>query len=72
MSGNVLLTADYLRSWLPEMKRLLRPTGSIYVCGDWRSAAAIQTVLEENVIRLARFIYLPPQERDMQRSEISR
>jgi site-specific DNA-methyltransferase (adenine-specific) len=42
--------ADYLRSWLPEMKRLLMPTGSIYVCGDWRSAAAIQTVLEENFI----------------------
>jgi site-specific DNA-methyltransferase (adenine-specific) len=42
--------ADYLRSWLPEMKRLLKPTGSIYVCGDWRSAAAIQTVLEENFL----------------------
>ena len=42
--------ADYLRSWLPEMKRLLKPTGSIYVCGDWRSAAAVQTVLEENFI----------------------
>jgi site-specific DNA-methyltransferase (adenine-specific) len=42
--------ADYLRSWLPEMKRLLMPTGSIYICGDWRSAAAIQTVLEENFI----------------------
>ena len=42
--------ADYLRSWLPEMKRLLKPTGSIYVCGDWRSAAAIQTVLEEHFL----------------------
>lgn len=40
--------AQWLRSWLPEMKRLLKPHGSIYVCGDWRSAAAIQTVLEEN------------------------
>ena len=39
---------DYLRSWVPEMKRLLKPTGSIYVCGDWRSTAAIQVVLEEN------------------------
>ena len=42
--------ADYIRSWLPEMKRLLKPTGSIYVCGDWRSAAAIQIVLEENFL----------------------
>ena len=39
--------ADWLRLWLPEMKRILKPTGSIYVCGDWNSAAAIQTVLEE-------------------------
>ncbi len=40
--------APWLRAWLPEMKRLLKPHGSIYVCGDWRSAAAIQTVLEEH------------------------
>lgn len=39
--------ADWLRSWIPEMKRMLKPNGSIYVCGDWRSSAAIQTVLEE-------------------------
>jgi site-specific DNA-methyltransferase (adenine-specific) len=49
-SSSIEHYADYLRSWLPEMKRLLKPTGSIYVCGDWRSAAAIQTVLEENFL----------------------
>lgn len=42
--------ASWLRLWLPEMKRLLKPTGSIYLCGDWRSTAAIQTVLEESFI----------------------
>jgi len=35
----------WLDSWLPEMRRLLKPTGSIYVCGDWRSSAAIHRVL---------------------------
>ena len=40
----------WLRRWLPEMKRLLKPTGAIYVCGDWRCSAAIQRVLEENFI----------------------
>ena len=40
----------WLRRWLPEMKRLLKPTGAIYVCGDWRSSAVIQQVLEENFI----------------------
>ncbi len=39
--------ADWLRLWLPEMKRLLKPNGSIYVCGDWSSAASLQMVLEE-------------------------
>ncbi len=40
--------ADWLRLWLPEMKRLLKPSGSIYVCGDWNSTSAIQSVLEES------------------------
>ncbi|MDR3181341.1 MAG: site-specific DNA-methyltransferase [Planctomycetaceae bacterium] len=47
---NTAQYTGYLRTWLPEMKRLLKPTGSIYVCGDWRSAAAIQNVLEEHFI----------------------
>jgi site-specific DNA-methyltransferase (adenine-specific) len=38
---------EYLRSWLPEMMRLLKPTASVYICGDWRSAAAIQLICEE-------------------------
>ncbi len=42
--------ATWLRCWVPEMKRLLKPTGSIYLCGDWRSSAALQTVLEESFL----------------------
>ena len=36
----------WLLSWIPEVKRILKPTGSLYVCGDWRSSAAIHRVLE--------------------------
>jgi site-specific DNA-methyltransferase (adenine-specific) len=36
---------NWLLGWLPEMRRLLKPTGSIYVCGDWRSSSAIHRVL---------------------------
>ncbi|MBA2333895.1 MAG: site-specific DNA-methyltransferase [Blastocatellia bacterium] len=32
----------WLESWLKECVRLLKPTASIYICGDWRSASAIQ------------------------------
>ena len=34
----------WLDSWLKDCVRLLKPSASIYICGDWRSAAAIQRV----------------------------
>ncbi|MEQ1604364.1 MAG: site-specific DNA-methyltransferase [Pyrinomonadaceae bacterium] len=42
------LTSDdyeaWLDSWLSLCVPLLKPTASIYICGDWRSSAAIQRV----------------------------
>ncbi len=35
---------SWLDSWLTKTLRLLKPTASIYICGDWRSSAAIQRV----------------------------
>ncbi len=32
----------WLDSWLKLCVPLLKPTASVYICGDWRSAAAIQ------------------------------
>ncbi|MGI8787578.1 MAG: DNA methyltransferase [Pyrinomonadaceae bacterium] len=34
----------WLDSWLSKTIRLLKPTASIYVCGDWRSSSAIQRI----------------------------
>ncbi len=34
----------WLESWLADCARVLKPTASIYICGDWRSASAIQRV----------------------------
>ena len=34
----------WLDSWLKDCVNLLKLTGSIYICGDWRSASAIQRV----------------------------
>lgn len=31
-----------LEKWLAPAARLLKPTASVYICGDWRSASAIQ------------------------------
>ncbi len=32
---------DWMESWLKKMTRLLKPTASVYICGDWRSSSAI-------------------------------
>jgi len=37
----------WLESWLPKLLKILKPTGSVYICGDWRSSAAIQLVAEQ-------------------------
>ncbi len=34
----------WLESWLKLCAKLLKPTASVYICGDWRSASAIQRV----------------------------
>lgn len=36
--------ALWLDSWLSNCIPLLKPTGSLYLCGDWRSSSAIQLV----------------------------
>ncbi len=34
----------WLDSWLCQTTRLLKPTATVYICGDWRSSSAIQRV----------------------------
>ncbi len=34
----------WLDSWVAQTVRLLKPTASVYICGDWRSSSAIQRV----------------------------
>lgn len=38
---------DYLRSWFGLVCGKLKPTGSLYICGDWKSTATLQRVIEE-------------------------
>ena len=39
---------EWLETWLGKVVRCLKPTASIYVCCDWQSSKAVQTVLEEH------------------------
>lgn len=40
----------WLDTWISKIQRTLKPTASIYICGDWRSSAAIHRVLEKYFI----------------------
>ncbi len=39
--------AEWLDLWLSKALRLLKPTASVYICGDWRSSAAIHRIGEK-------------------------
>jgi site-specific DNA-methyltransferase (adenine-specific) len=38
---------EWLESWLSQTVRILKPAASVYICGDWRSSAAIHRVGEK-------------------------
>ncbi len=41
---------EWMDSWLSKIVKTLKPTASIYICGDWRSSSAIQQVAEKYFI----------------------
>jgi site-specific DNA-methyltransferase (adenine-specific) len=45
-SGSIAQYEEWLESWLPRLAKVLKPTGSLYLCGDWRSSAAIHRVAD--------------------------
>ena len=47
----------YLDSWMGEVVRILKPDGSLYVCGDWKSSLAIQKSLQNKICVLNRITW---------------
>lgn len=41
---------EWFEGWFVGLLPLLKRTASLYVCGDWRSSAAIQRVLDRHVV----------------------
>ncbi len=41
---------QWLDSWIGPLKRLLKSTASVYICGDWRCSSAIQRVCERHFV----------------------
>ena len=48
---------QYLRSWFPKVVSLLKPNGSLYLCGDWKCTSALQQVMIENLTVLNRITW---------------
>ena len=49
--------AEYLRTWFHKVCDKLKPTGSLYMCGDWKCTSALQTVIEERLTILNRITW---------------
>lgn len=48
---------SYLRTWFPKVCGKLKPTGSLYLCGDWKCTAALQKVMSEHLTILNRITW---------------
>jgi site-specific DNA-methyltransferase (adenine-specific) len=42
--------ASWFSSWFSPLLRILKPTTSVYICGDWRSSGVIQAVTEKYLV----------------------
>lgn len=47
----------YLRSWFPRIVSMLKPNGSLYICGDWKCTSQLQQVMNENLTVLNRITW---------------
>ena len=41
---------EWLDSWLSKLRKILKPTASVYICGDWKSSSAIFRVMSKYFI----------------------
>lgn len=42
--------AEWVESWISRFKRCLKSSATVYVCSDWQSSSAIQTVLARHFV----------------------
>jgi len=48
---------SYLNSWFPKLLKTLKPTGSVYICGDWKSTYSLYLIMRDNLIIRNRIIW---------------
>lgn len=47
----------YLRTWFAAVCQKLKPTGSLYMCGDWRSSNALMSVMSDELCVMNRITW---------------
>ena len=47
----------YLESWFPRLLKTLKPTGSVYICGDWKSSSCLYAVMKKYMTVRNRIIW---------------
>jgi site-specific DNA-methyltransferase (adenine-specific) len=48
---------DYLKSWFPKILNTLKPNGSVYICGDWKSTFCLYQIMRDNTTIRNRIIW---------------
>jgi site-specific DNA-methyltransferase (adenine-specific) len=48
---------QWFQSWFPKLVATLKPTASVYICGDWRSSSAIHLIVEKYLIVRSRITW---------------
>lgn len=48
---------EYLATWFPEVCRKLKPSGSLYICGDWKCTSSLQRAVEKELTILNRITW---------------
>jgi len=48
---------EYLKSWFPKILNTLKPNGSVYICGDWKSTFCLYQIMRDNTIIRNRIIW---------------
>jgi len=41
---------QYLGSWFPKLINVVKPNGSIYICGDWKSTSCLYEIMKKYTI----------------------
>jgi len=48
---------EYLKSWFPKIINILKPNGSVYICGDWKSTFYLYQIMRDYTIIRNRIIW---------------